>query len=77
MAAREHERLIREAACIGKGGSNFRLRGFSDIEGMHLIRMTNAVDKRQDVAHRLKKIGCNVDMRGTDWHNAGDFIPRP
>ncbi len=51
------------------------LRGFSDIEGMHLVRLTNAFEKRQDVANRLEKIGCTIDRRGTDWHDTGDFVP--
>ena len=53
-----------------------KVRGFSDIEGMHLVRLTNDADKRQDVANRLEKIGCKVDTRGNDWRVAGDFTPK-
>ena len=49
------------------------LRPFSDILGRHTIRMSNAIDKRQDIANRLKAAGCSVNLEGTDWHNTGDF----
>ncbi len=51
------------------------VRGFSDIAGMHLVRLTNAVDKRKDIANRLQRIGCNVDQTGNDWMTSGDFVP--
>lgn len=44
---------------------------------MRLVRLTNDVDKRQDIANRLAKIGCIVDINGHDWHDAGDFTPHP
>lgn len=53
-----------------------KVRGFSDIEGMHLVRLTNSVDRRQDVANRLGKIGCKVDTLGNDRMDAGDFTPK-
>jgi predicted nucleotide-binding protein len=49
------------------------VRGFSDIAGRHVIRLTNAKEKRNDVINRLEKIGCQVDRRGTDWMTTGDF----
>jgi predicted nucleotide-binding protein len=53
------------------------VRGFSDIAGKHLVRLTNDVAKRKDVANRLGKIGCKVDLDGDDWMTAGNFIPKP
>jgi predicted nucleotide-binding protein len=52
------------------------VRGFSDIAGKHLVRLTNDVAKRKDVANRLGKIGCRVDLGGDDWMTAGNFIPK-
>lgn len=49
------------------------LRPFSDIAGRHLIRLKNTSKSRQELALRLKLAGCNVDLSGTDWHDAGDF----
>ncbi|MBN1397196.1 MAG: nucleotide-binding protein [Bacteroidetes bacterium] len=49
------------------------LRPFSDILGRHTVRMTNDIDKRQDLANRLKAAGCSVNLEGTDWHSSGDF----
>ena len=50
-----------------------KVRGFTDIAGKHLIRLTNDFEKRNDVANRLRKIGCDVDTRGSDWTETGDF----
>lgn len=51
-----------------------RLRPFSDIEGLQVVKLTNATQCRQDLAQRLQAAGCPVDLSGTDWHSAGgDF----
>lgn len=52
------------------------VRGFSDIAGKHLVHLTNDVPKRKDVANRLHKIGCRVDLGGDDWMTAGNFTPK-
>jgi predicted nucleotide-binding protein len=49
------------------------LRPFSDIAGRHLIRLKNTSKSRQDLALRLRLAGCEVDLSGTDWHDAGTF----
>ena len=49
------------------------LRPFSDIAGRHAVRMDNSTPRRQDLAQRLEAAGCPVNLRGTDWHTAGDF----
>jgi predicted nucleotide-binding protein len=50
-----------------------KVRGFTDIAGRHIVRLSNGFDKRNDIANRLRKIGLNPDTRGTDWTMAGDF----
>jgi predicted nucleotide-binding protein len=50
------------------------LRLFSDIEGRHVVRISNAIDARQHLMDRLQNAGCLVDTKGkTDWHTEGDF----
>jgi predicted nucleotide-binding protein len=51
-----------------------KIRGFSDIAGRHVIRLTDAKEKRNEVINRLEKIGCNVDRHGADWMTEGTFI---
>ena len=52
-----------------------RVRPFSDIAGKHLAKLTNDPAKRNDLANRLAKIGCNVNRIGDDWMTAGIFEP--
>lgn len=52
-----------------------QVRPFSDVAGRHVIRLSNSSTSRQAFAQRLKTAGCDVDLTGTDWHNAGDFTP--
>lgn len=49
------------------------LRPFSDIDGLHVVRMDDSSQRRQELANRLKSAGCLVNLVGTDWHTAGDF----
>ena len=53
------------------------LRPFSDIAGMHVIRMNGSSEKRHDLASRLQTAGCDVDASGTDWLREGDFTVTP
>ncbi len=46
---------------------------FSDISGFFTVHLDNSMEKRQDLAYRLKNAGCIVNMSGIDWHNEGDF----
>lgn len=50
-----------------------KVRGFSDIAGRHLARLTNDAARRNDVANRLERIGCLINRRGDDWMSEGDF----
>jgi len=49
-------------------------RKFSDIDGRHVVHLSNKPSSRQALADRLIAIGCAVkkDNR-VDWHTAGDF----
>ena len=49
------------------------LRPFSDVAGLHVIRMDNHSQRRQELAQRLESAGCPVNLDGVDWHTAGDF----
>ena len=49
------------------------LRPFSDATGLHVIRMDNSSQRRQELAQRLESAGCPVNLDGIDWHTAGDF----
>jgi predicted nucleotide-binding protein len=54
-----------------------RIRVFSDIHGRHVVRLDNSVGRRQDLAGRLRTAGCEVDLTGRDWHDAGNLEPPP
>lgn len=49
------------------------VRPFSDVGGRHVIRMNDSSERRQELAHRLRDAGCDVDLGGTDWHREGNF----
>ncbi|HEV2124135.1 MAG TPA: nucleotide-binding protein, partial [Chloroflexota bacterium] len=51
------------------------LRPFTDVAGIHTIRLSNDSARRQELAQRLALAGCTIDLTGTDWHTAGDFSP--
>jgi predicted nucleotide-binding protein len=50
-----------------------KLRPFSDIAGRYTVKLDDSTQKRQDLAQRLQKAGCTVDITGTDWHTEGKF----
>jgi predicted nucleotide-binding protein len=50
-----------------------KTRQFSDILGRHTVRMSNVVDRRVELAERLRGCGCPVDTTGAHWLRAGDF----
>ena len=56
------------------------LRGFSDLGGVHMVRLDGSPQTRRAIASRLKTIGCAVDDSGDRWLSAGSFpsdLPRP
>jgi len=55
-------------------------RPFSDIAGMHMVKIDNSVERRREFARRLQMAGCEVrDINmNIDWQTAGDFsLPKP
>ncbi len=53
------------------------LRPWSDIAGKHITHLDNSFQKRNELAHKLKLAGCDVDLSGQDWVTAGDFGQPP
>lgn len=51
------------------------VKSFSDIHGRHVVRLSNEINARQELANRLRTAGCAISMDGTDWHTAGDLTP--
>lgn len=49
------------------------IRPLSDLAGIHVVKLSNKPDKRQELAQKLKSAGCSICLDGTDWHSAGDF----
>jgi predicted nucleotide-binding protein len=49
------------------------LRGMSDLEGRHVVRLDNSAERRNDLVQRLKIAGCNPKTDGTDWIRTGNF----
>jgi hypothetical protein len=43
------------------------LRGTSDLDGRHVIRLNNSAERRNDLVQRLKVAGCHPNTNGTDW----------
>lgn len=49
-------------------------RKFTDIDGRHLIRLSNSLASRQALAGRLRVAGCAVDIEDKSLrHSSGDF----
>jgi hypothetical protein len=50
-----------------------QVRKMSDIDGLNIIRMHNDIERRKDLAQRLRSAGLTVDTDGEEWRTAGDF----
>lgn len=49
-------------------------RPFSDIAGLHVVKLTDNVKTRHELAIKLKNAGCHVDIDNkNDWINEGEF----
>ncbi len=48
-------------------------RPFSDISGLHVLKIGNDAKSRHDLAMRLKTAGCDMKIEGTDWLTEGNF----
>jgi predicted nucleotide-binding protein len=53
--------------------STGQLRGMSDLDGRHLVRLDNSPERRNDLVQRLRVAGCNPKTDGTDWICVGNF----
>jgi predicted nucleotide-binding protein len=50
-----------------------RLRGLSDLDGVHVIRFDGSADKRHALKGRLKLIGLELNEADSRWLSAGRF----
>lgn len=49
-------------------------RPFSDIAGIHVVKLSNDIKKRHELAIKLKNAGCLIDIENkNDWMHEGDF----
>lgn len=54
-----------------------RVKSFSDIGGMHVVRMNNTPKKRTELVGKLRTAGADVNTDGkADWLDEGDFDPK-
>jgi len=51
-----------------------QVKAFSDVAGRHIVRLSNAPDKRNDIAERLRTAGCEISTIGNDWLSTGNFV---
>jgi predicted nucleotide-binding protein len=53
-----------------------RIRRASDLDGLNVVRLTNAVRNREALRERLRNAGCAIDERRRRWRapaSGGDF----
>lgn len=49
---------------------------FSDVAGVHLVRLNNSIEARGRLRNKLLAIGCEIDQATTEWTDvarSGDF----
>ncbi|MDW3191646.1 MAG: nucleotide-binding protein [Cytophagales bacterium] len=46
---------------------------FTDIEGKHVITLSNDVSSKFELVKTLENLGCEADTSQTDWMNFGNF----
>ena len=51
-----------------------QVKAFSDVAGRHIVRLSNSPEKRNDIAERLRTVGCDVTTTGNDWLKTGHFV---
>jgi predicted nucleotide-binding protein len=49
------------------------VRGMTDTAGLNVVRMIDTVERRRDLAARLRSAGLAVDLDGDEWRTAGSF----
>jgi predicted nucleotide-binding protein len=53
------------------------VKPFTDIGGMHILRLTGTDRSRHEFANRLRDLGCTIDTGGDHWLRAGNFSLTP
>jgi predicted nucleotide-binding protein len=51
------------------------VKSFTDIGGMHILRLSGTDSSRHELANRLADLGCKIDTDGDHWLRAGNFTP--
>jgi predicted nucleotide-binding protein len=51
-----------------------QVRKMSDVDGLNVVRMDGSLERRKDLARRLRSAGLSVDTDSEDWRAAGSFI---
>lgn len=50
------------------------IRSFTDLDGIHFVRMNDSADMRLELVERLEDCGCLVNIKGKKrWLSTGDF----
>jgi len=62
--------LDRDRVVIVEAG---QVRKMSDTAGLNVIRLHDNIDRRKDLAARLRAAGLAVDETGEEWRTAGTF----
>ncbi len=50
------------------------VRPFSDIGGVHVVRLDDSPESRRTLINRLSIAGCDVRPKSDDWRRAGEFL---
>ncbi|SPF52555.1 hypothetical protein SBA4_5120004 [Candidatus Sulfopaludibacter sp. SbA4] len=52
-----------------------KMRQFTDLSGIHFVKLDNSMDARRELARRLRMAGCEIGAAETEtgWHTAGKF----
>jgi len=51
-----------------------KVKGFTDLGGFHVTRLSNTAAKRSELVGKLRTAGADVQTDGrTQWYTAGDF----
>src|SRR5262249_50236939 len=51
-----------------------QIRKLSDVDGLSIVRMDGSLQRREDLAGRLRSTGLSVDTNNDKWRAAGKFI---
>ncbi len=54
-----------------------KIRSFSDISGLHIVKLDNSIKKRGELARRLQDAHCSTNPFSEKWMEAGNFELNP